>query len=60
MLISIFERAHGGWRVSGGAGQPNFQNIARLERGVSVPSTNTLQRIAKATGHKLIITFEKG
>ena len=32
-------------------------NIARLERGGSIPSTNTLQRIAKATGHKLVITF---
>lgn len=35
-------------------------NIARLERGGSIPSTNTLQRIAKATGHKLLITFQKG
>jgi ribosome-binding protein aMBF1 (putative translation factor) len=34
-------------------------NIARLERGGSMPSTNTLQRIAKATGHKLLITFSR-
>ena len=34
-------------------------NIARLERGGSIPSTNTLLRIAKATGHKLQITFRK-
>ena len=34
-------------------------NIARLERGGSIPSTNTLLRIAKATGHKLIITFTR-
>jgi transcriptional regulator with XRE-family HTH domain len=34
-------------------------NIARLERGGSIPSTNTLQRIAKATGHKLVITFSR-
>lgn len=32
-------------------------NIARLERGGSIPSTNTLQRIAKATGHKLVISL---
>jgi ribosome-binding protein aMBF1 (putative translation factor) len=32
-------------------------NIARLENGGSIPSTTTLQRIAKATGHKLVITF---
>jgi uncharacterized protein len=35
-------------------------NIARLERGGSIPSTNTLLRIAKATGHKLVIAFQKG
>lgn len=34
-------------------------NIARLERGGSIPSTNTLLRIAKATGHKLVITFSR-
>jgi ribosome-binding protein aMBF1 (putative translation factor) len=34
-------------------------NIARLERGGSVPSTNTLLRIAKATGHKLVITLSR-
>jgi ribosome-binding protein aMBF1 (putative translation factor) len=34
-------------------------NIARLERSGSIPSTNTLQRIAKATGHKLVITFSR-
>jgi uncharacterized protein len=34
-------------------------NIARLERGGSIPSTNTLQKIAKATGHKLVITFTR-
>jgi ribosome-binding protein aMBF1 (putative translation factor) len=34
-------------------------NIARLERGGSIPSTDTLQRIAKATGHKLVITFTR-
>jgi uncharacterized protein len=32
-------------------------NIARLEKAGSIPSTSTLQRIAKATGHKLTITF---
>jgi len=32
-------------------------NIARLERGGSIPSANTLHRIAKATGHKLVMTF---
>jgi uncharacterized protein len=32
-------------------------NIARLEKGGSIPSTTTLQRIAKATGHKLLISF---
>jgi ribosome-binding protein aMBF1 (putative translation factor) len=34
-------------------------NITRLEKGGSVPSSNTLQRIAKATGHKLTITFSR-
>lgn len=32
--------------------------IARLEGGYSKPSTNTLQRIAEATGTRLKITFE--
>lgn len=32
-------------------------NIARLENNRSVPSTTTLLRIAKATGHKLVISF---
>ena len=35
-------------------------NVARLEKGGSIPSTNTLQRIAKATGHRLMITFSRG
>jgi len=34
-------------------------NIARLEKAGSIPSTSTLQRIAKATGHKLVITFSR-
>jgi len=33
--------------------------IARLEKAGSIPSTSTLQRIAKATGHKLSITFTR-
>jgi uncharacterized protein len=32
-------------------------NIGRLEEGGSLPSVRALQRIAKATGHKLIISF---
>lgn len=32
--------------------------IARLESGGRIPSTRTLQRYAKATGHKLRIIFE--
>jgi ribosome-binding protein aMBF1 (putative translation factor) len=32
--------------------------IARLESGRSKPSTRTLARFAKATGHKLKISFE--
>jgi hypothetical protein len=28
-----------------------------LEKGRSIPTPRTLQRIAKATGHELIITF---
>jgi ribosome-binding protein aMBF1 (putative translation factor) len=32
--------------------------IARLESGTSLPSTRTLKRFAKATGHKLKISFE--
>ncbi len=34
-------------------------NIARLEKAGSISSTNTLQRIAKATGHKLTIAFTR-
>jgi transcriptional regulator with XRE-family HTH domain len=32
--------------------------IARLESGRVKPSTRTLERLAKATGHRLIIDFE--
>lgn len=32
--------------------------IARLESGRGKPSTRTLQNFAKATGHRLKITFE--
>jgi ribosome-binding protein aMBF1 (putative translation factor) len=32
--------------------------IARLESGNTMPSTRTLRKIAKATGHKLKIVFE--
>lgn len=32
--------------------------IARLESGRSLPSTRTLGRFAKATGHRLKISFE--
>lgn len=32
--------------------------IARLESGRGMPSTRTLGRFAKATGHKLKISFE--
>jgi ribosome-binding protein aMBF1 (putative translation factor) len=32
--------------------------VARLENGRSLPSTRTLKRFAKATGHRLKITFE--
>ena len=32
--------------------------IARLESGGRIPSTKTLQRYAKATGHRLRISFE--
>jgi ribosome-binding protein aMBF1 (putative translation factor) len=32
-------------------------NIGRLEKGGSLPSVRTLQRIAKATAHKLVISF---
>lgn len=32
--------------------------IARLESGTTLPSTRTLTRFAKATGHKLKISFE--
>ena len=32
--------------------------IARLESGRGKPSTRTLQRFAKVTGHKLKISFE--
>ena len=33
--------------------------VARLESGRVKPSTRTLERFAHATGHKLIIGFEK-
>jgi ribosome-binding protein aMBF1 (putative translation factor) len=32
--------------------------VARLENGRTLPSTRTLTRFAKATGHRLKITFE--
>jgi ribosome-binding protein aMBF1 (putative translation factor) len=32
--------------------------VARLEAGGRIPSTQTLQRYAKATGHRLRISFE--
>jgi ribosome-binding protein aMBF1 (putative translation factor) len=32
--------------------------VARLESGRSMPSTRTLGRFAKATGHRLKISFE--
>ena len=32
--------------------------IARLESGRTLPSTKTLERLAKATGTRLTITFE--
>jgi transcriptional regulator with XRE-family HTH domain len=32
-------------------------NVVRLEKGRSLPSTRTLQRIANATGNKLVISF---
>lgn len=31
--------------------------IARLESGRQMPSTRTLERLAKATGHKLRVSF---
>ncbi len=34
-------------------------HVLRLEKGRSQPSTRTLQNIAKATGHKLVITFSQ-
>jgi ribosome-binding protein aMBF1 (putative translation factor) len=32
-------------------------NVVRLEKGRSLPSSRTLQKIAKATGHDLVISF---
>jgi ribosome-binding protein aMBF1 (putative translation factor) len=32
--------------------------VARLESGRTLPSTRTLKRFAKATGHRLKISFE--
>lgn len=32
--------------------------VARLESGLGMPSTRTLGRFAKATGHRLKISFE--
>ena len=32
--------------------------IARLEGGKEKPSTRTLNRVAKATGHRVVINFE--
>ena len=32
-------------------------NIGRLEKGGNLPSVRTLQRVAKATGHKVVISF---
>jgi ribosome-binding protein aMBF1 (putative translation factor) len=32
-------------------------NVVRLEKGRSLPSSRTLQKIAKATGHDLVVSF---
>jgi ribosome-binding protein aMBF1 (putative translation factor) len=40
-----------------GALKSDQANIVRLEKGRSVPSVRTLFRIARATGHRLTITF---
>jgi ribosome-binding protein aMBF1 (putative translation factor) len=42
-----------------GALESDQANIVRLEKGRSVPSVTTLFRIAKATGHKLTVTFAR-
>jgi ribosome-binding protein aMBF1 (putative translation factor) len=34
-------------------------NIARLEKAGSIPSTSTLQRVAKATSDRLTVTFSR-
>jgi transcriptional regulator with XRE-family HTH domain len=34
-------------------------NIVRLEKGHSKATTSTLERIAEATGHKLVISFTR-
>lgn len=33
--------------------------VARLESGRTKPSTRTLERFARATGHRLRVTFER-
>ena len=38
--------------------QTTQSTIARLESGRGLPSTRTLSRYAKATGHRLKISFE--
>lgn len=38
--------------------QTTQSTIARLESGRGLPSTRTLDRFAKATGHRLRISFE--
>jgi hypothetical protein len=51
--------SHGGRPLSKPTRREAQANIARLEKAGSVPSTSTLQRVAKATGHKLTITFTR-
>jgi transcriptional regulator with XRE-family HTH domain len=38
----------------------DWANVIRLEKGRTRPSTRTLERIAKATGHKLVVNAIPG
>ena len=60
MLAVAKARAHSGLSQAELANRMNTtqRTIARLESGRGLPSTRTLDRFAKATGHRLKISFE--
>jgi len=53
------ENSTRGWYTFAGQVKWVLHRKAGVEKGGSIPSTNALQRIAKATGHNRAITFTR-